>query len=223
MGRASYLLPVAVLAALAGLPAAAATVAVSVADASGQPLSDAVVSLAPADGGPLPAGIAPTTDRKPAMRQKGEQFDPFILAVQVGTQVAFPNEDPVRHHVFSFSTPKPFELRLYGRDVVPTVTFDKPGVIALGCNIHDHMRSYIYVVDTPLFASSDATGLARVTGTPPGRYLATIWHPRIKGQGNRITREVTVAGPADPPALRVDVAVAAAPKPSPPDPERGSY
>ena len=112
--------------------AAAADLVVSVRTAAGAPVSDAVVSL-PEIRGPLHAA-GPYR-----MAQHDLQFDPFVLVAPVGAEVAFPNLDRVRHHVYSFSPAHPFELKLYGRDESRSVRFDKPGVVALGCNIHDTM------------------------------------------------------------------------------------
>ena len=84
------------------------------------------------------------------MAQENISFSPHVLIVPVGATVAFPNHDRVRHHVYSVSKPKKFDIKLYGRDETRTEAFDKPGVVALGCNIHDQMSGFIIVVDTPL-------------------------------------------------------------------------
>ncbi len=77
------------------------------------------------------------------MDQQGHQFVPHLLVVQAGTEVTFPNSDNVSHHVYSFSPTKPFELPLYKGDVYPPVTFEKAGIVVVGCNIHDSMLGYI--------------------------------------------------------------------------------
>src|SRR5688572_30158988 len=120
--------------------ASAATVEATVRDAKGTPVEDAVVWLMPK------AGKAPARQATGQIAQKDRQFVPLVTVVQVGTPVSFQNQDPIRHHVYSFSPPKPFESKLYvGTPVEPTV-FDKPGEVVLGCNIHDHMLAYVYVV-----------------------------------------------------------------------------
>jgi len=81
--------------------------------------------------------------------------------------------------VYSFSPAKTFELKLYSGVPAIPVVFDKPGVVILGCHIHDNMVAYVLVVDTPYFAKSDATGQARLDGLPSGNYEVTIWHARI--------------------------------------------
>lgn len=157
--------------------ARAADVAVRVLDGAGARVVDAVVSLQPLAGTP----VAIRTHVAAAMDQRGLRFMPFVLPVQTGSLVSFPNSDNVRHHVYSFSPAKRFELRLYAGNHASTVMFDKPGIVTLGCNIHDWMVGYIYVVDTPYFARTDANGLARVVDVPAGAYAVRLWHPRIDG------------------------------------------
>lgn len=149
---------------------AAATVQVTVSGAAG-PLPDAVVTLAPA-GGQLP--VKPMSGVEIAQAQK--QFQPRVTVVTVGTPVSFPNFDTVRHHVYSFSPVKTFELKLYAGVPREPVVFDKPGVAVLGCNIHDQMAGWVVVVDTPLFARSAANGRATLENVPAGRYTMQVWH-----------------------------------------------
>jgi hypothetical protein len=92
--------------------------------------------------------------------------------------VSFPNFDTVRHHVYSFSATKTFDIKLYAGTPANPVVFDKPGVATLGCNIHDRMSAHIVVVDTPLFASSDAAGAARFD-LPAGDHVLLFWHARL--------------------------------------------
>lgn len=159
------------VAAIAALDAPAARVDVTVRNAAGAPLQDAVAWAIPK------AGPAPLRKRDAAVEQKDRTFIPFVTVVQTGTAVSFPNRDEIRHHVFSFSTPKTFEIKLYAGTPVAPIVFDKPGEVVLGCNIHDHMLAYIYVVDTPWFAKSGADGIARLDGLPPGEYEVRAWHP----------------------------------------------
>jgi len=99
-----------------------------------------------------------------------------VNVVQTGTSVSFPNSDNIRHSVYSFSAPKIFTLKLYaGRSAEPVV-FDKPGLIVLGCNIHDIMIAWLLVVDTPYFAHTDAGGMAILAKLPPGDYTLRTWH-----------------------------------------------
>ena len=150
--------------------AGAATVEATIRDAKGAPVEDAVVWLMPR------AGKAPPRPATGQIAQKDRQFVPLVTVVQVGTPVSFPNQDPIRHHVYSFSAPKPFEIKLYvGTPVEPTV-FDKPGEVVLGCNIHDHMLAYVYVVESPWFGKSGADGVVKIGGVPAGEYEARFWH-----------------------------------------------
>ena len=126
------------------------------------------------------------------MAQHNMQFDPFVLVVPVGAEVAFPNLDNVRHHVYSFSPAHPFELKLYGRDETRIVRFDKPGVIAVGCNIHDSMVGFLLVVETPYAAKTDASGQAVIHGAPAGAVNLRIWHPYLKAPANTLASSATV-------------------------------
>ena len=155
----------------------------------GQPVSEAVVTVYPASG--LPDGPI-RFDWPYRMAQKNIQFSPFVLIVPVGASVPFPNMDPVRHHVYSFSPAHKFELKLYGKDDKEVVKFDKPGAVALGCNIHDQMVGFIKVVDTPFANKSEASGEVHLRGLPAGKATVRIWHPYLKAPGNEIVRTVVV-------------------------------
>lgn len=188
------------LALLVALACPAAAVAgdltVSVRDAAGRPVRDAVVTVHPAAG--LPRG--PIRFSWPLrMAQQDIQFQPYVLIAPVGGTVAFPNLDRVRHQVYSFSRGARFELELYGRDETRTHTFTAPGVAALGCNIHDEMLAYIKVVDTPWAMKTDSTGDVVLRGVPAGAATLRVWHPRLAGRGNEVSQTLTVA---DAPARR---------------------
>ena len=164
----------------------AADLIVTVRTPQGKPVSDAVVSLPEQHGRPIHFAWRYT------MAQQNLQFDPFVLIVPVRAKVAFPNLDKVRHHVYSFSPAHPFELKLYGRDETRFVTFDKAGVIALGCNIHDGMVGFIVVVDTPYAAKTDASGEAVIHDAPPGSTDVRIWRPYLKAPQNTVLSAVVV-------------------------------
>jgi len=151
-------------------------IAASVMDDQGRPMADAVVVAVPADGSPRP----PVRPRENVIDQVDKQFLPKVQAVLVGTSVAFPNNDNVRHHVYSFSPAKRFELPLYAGVPAQPVLFDKPGVVVLGCNIHDWMIGYIYVSESPYFAKTGKDGKALLTELPPKAYLVRVWHPQMK-------------------------------------------
>ena len=181
------MLALVLLAALLAPCARAADLQVTLHDAKGRPVRDAVVTYYP-DGGAGPVRI----EGPYRMAQQNLQFDPFVLVAPVGATVAFPNRDAVRHQVYSFSPAHPFELKLYGRDETRTIRFDRVGVIALGCNIHDSMVGFIKVVDTPFAAKSDAQGVAVVRGVPAGAGSMKIWHPYLKARGNELDAQVVM-------------------------------
>jgi plastocyanin len=167
---------------------AAADLSVSV-RAGGRPVANAAVTLYPASG----ASVSDSHFTWPMrMVQQHLQFSPFVLIVPQGATVAFPNLDAVRHHVYSFSPAHRFELRLYGRDETRTVRFDNPGVIALGCNIHDQMIAFIKVVDTPYAAKTDADGNAVLHDIPPGAATMKVWQPYLKAPGNEVVRNIAL-------------------------------
>ena len=117
---------------------------------------------------------------------------PRVLVVTVGTKVEFPNSDSVSHEVYSFSPAKRFQLPLYKGAVHPPVTFDKPGLVVLGCNIHDQMVGYIYVTEAPFYGKTDAQGALHLTNMPTGDYLITLWSPFVADDPATLTRTVYV-------------------------------
>ena len=152
--------------------AVAATLEAQVLDAAGKPVADAVVYATPASG-PQEARTAKTVD----VAQADREFVPYVSVIQTGTSVAFPNRDPMQHHVYSFSPAKSFEIKLYTGRSPGEVRFDKPGIVTLGCNIHDWMIAYILVVSTPHFARTDGRGNASLRDLPAGSYEVRVWHP----------------------------------------------
>ena len=160
-------------------PLAAAPLTVRVVDASGRPVQDAVVTLYPAGG----AARAPHGGGRFVVSQQHLQFHPFLTIVPVGADVSFPNLDPTKHHVYSFSAAKKFELKLFAKDQSRTVHFDKAGVVALGCNIHDQMSAFIVVTDSAWTARTNGQGIAAFGDAPnaPGRL--TVWHPYLRAPG----------------------------------------
>lgn len=150
------------------------------------PLPDAVVALFPLDGA-VPDPAPPTGVE---IVQSDREFAPYVTPVQTGTRVTFPNRDSVQHHIYSLSKPKRFEKPLYAGGAAESVLFDQPGVVALGCNIHDWMIAYVVVLSTPWFAKTGPAGEAGFAALPPGRYRLEVWHPRLP---RAVTREVTLA------------------------------
>ncbi len=167
----------------------AGDLSIIVRDAAGQPINDAVVTLRAAAG----AAHGPTHFSWPyAVAQEDVAFHPFVLIVPVGAEVRFPNKDRVRHHVYSFSPAKVFQLKLYGQDETRTVQFDRAGVVSLGCNIHDRMIGFIDVVDTP-WAAKTAGGRAVISDAPTGTVVMTVWHPFSKAKGQVVSKDIVIS------------------------------
>ena len=139
--------------------------------------------------------------------QVNKQFTPLVSVIQVGTPVSFPNKDNIRHQVYSFSPAKTFELKLYSGVPSQPVVFDKPGLVVMGCNIHDRMLAYVQVVDTPWFAKTGADGAARIEGLPAGDYQVHVWHYGAVDPAGAV-RMVKIGGGAEStanPALKLNL------------------
>lgn len=146
-------------------------------DQDNKPISQAVVSI--------PSEIAENLSAEVAvMDQINKQFVPHVLTVNQGQFVSFPNSDNIRHHVYSFSDPKPFEIKLYRGTPTSPDLFDKPGIVILGCNIHDRMVGYIYVADNELTAITDEDGVAGFDAQAPDK--VKIWHSRLSKSSDKI-------------------------------------
>lgn len=158
-------------------------------DKAGKEVMDAVVVASPANKTAKSASSAAATV---IVDQVKKEFVPYVLPVQVGTAVSFPNKDNIRHHVYSFSPAKTFELPLYTGTPAAPVVFDKAGPVVLGCNIHDWMISYIYASESPYFAKTAADGKATLPDLPPGNYTVRVWHPRLEGKEEATEQKVTV-------------------------------
>jgi plastocyanin len=157
----------------------AATITATVTDDHGRPLPDAVVIITPEAGTPTPPLVGSRLATT-SIDQKDETFAPFVAVIRTGGTVTFHNNDPFRHHVYSFSPVRQFEMVQTPGETSPPIRFDKPGSVAIGCNIHDQMIAYIYVTDAPWAMVTDASGHAVIADVPAGRYTATVWHPRLK-------------------------------------------
>jgi plastocyanin len=169
----------------------AASLRAQVVDTAGNPYAEAVVSLQPST--PVEFAVPATA----VMDQRGKQFDPHVLVVRKNTSVRFPNSDDIRHQVYSFSPAKRFELRLYHGQQAKPVLFDTAGEVVLGCNIHDQMVGYIYVVDTPWFGRSDQHGEVHIADVPPGRYTAKLWYPGVAANAEGLEQGVSVTAAGD--------------------------
>ncbi|HTQ75970.1 MAG TPA: methylamine utilization protein [Burkholderiales bacterium] len=164
------------LALLSG-PAGAAQLAASVTDQDGNPLADAVVVAVPLQG----VALHPPSAGREIVDQINQEFVPRVKPVFVGTPVFFPNKDNIRHQVYSFSPAKQFELPLYAGTPAKPVVFDRPGVVVLGCNIHDWMIAYVYVTESPYFAKTGPDGRALLRDVPERAYAVRVWHPQMEG------------------------------------------
>ena len=164
----------------------AAALDVTVKDTKGAPVPDAVIYATGRGAGPKTAPPQTVID------QRDKQFIPYVTALQVGTAVWFANTDNIRHHVYSFSPAKKFELPLYAGVPAAPVTFDKAGFVTLGCNIHDWMIAYVAVLTTPYFAVTEKEGRARLMKLPAGRYNIAAWHPALKDPPERVAQQITL-------------------------------
>ena len=171
-------------------PAAAAALEALVRDAAAAPIKDAVVLARPLGAVPPLQAAADSID------QIDKEFVPYVKVVAAGSSVSFPNKDMIRHQVYSFSPAKRFELPLYVGTPATPVVFDQPGIVTLGCNIHDWMVAYVYVADTPWFATTQADGRARIASLPAGEYVLQVWHPRMAGAEGATAQRMRIDGDA---------------------------
>jgi plastocyanin len=175
---------------LTSMAASAAELRAIVKDQHGKAVADAVVMATPVD----PKNLLHAKPPLNAVDQVDKQFVPYVKVIYVGSAVKFPNKDNIRHQVYSFSPPKTFELPLYAGTEAPPVSFDKAGVVVLGCNIHDWMIGYIYVADTPFFTKTESAGTAALNELPAGEYLVRIWHPSMDQTEEATIKRVTLTG-----------------------------
>jgi plastocyanin len=164
----------ALLLAFFALNSAAGSVQLTVTDPAGKPIPDAVVFL---DSAQARTAVKPQAGVE--VEQVSKQFAPRVTVVPVGSSLAFPNRDTVRHHVYSFSPVKTFDLKLYAGTPANPVLFDKPGIVVLGCNIHDQMLAWVVVVETPYFGKTNAAGQISLPTAPAGNYALKVWHPGL--------------------------------------------
>ena len=164
-------------------------ITITLVDANQSPVKNAVVLF-----NPLFDIEEDTTPHNTAiMNQIDKQFVPHVLVVQKNTEIAFPNADNLFHHVYSFSPTKQFELKLYKEFTAEPLFFEHPGIVDIGCNIHDWMLGYIVVSDTPYFLKTDENGTASVT-VPTGKYRLTFWHPEAPNEIPFGQSEINITG-----------------------------
>jgi plastocyanin len=143
---------------------------------------------------PLKGVADPAVPSRPAqMIQKNKTFTPHVLAIPVGGSVSFPNLDPIFHNAFSNFNGQIFDVGLYKPGSSRTVSFKRPGIVRVFCNIHPQMSAVIAVLDTPYFAVSDKTGAFEIANVPPGDYQFHVFHERASAETlDSLTRRITV-------------------------------
>jgi plastocyanin len=129
--------------------------------------------------GPTAKGVSRPVASMPQLWQINQSFQPHVLGVPVGATVDFPNDDLVYHNVFSYSKPKKFDLGYYGKGKSKRVTFDKPGIVQVFCDIHSTMSAYVLVVDTPFVTQPNENGEYVIRDVPDGEYTLKVWHPDL--------------------------------------------
>ncbi|MHA6205891.1 methylamine utilization protein [Dyella soli] len=180
---------------LYGRQAVAGDLLVHVADEAHRPVSDAVITLT-SELAPAARHAAPAVK---TIDQKNETFLPYVQVLRPGDMAVFRNSDTTRHHVYSFSPVKSFEFVLRPGESSPPLTLERVGIAAVGCNIHDHMITYLYVSDADSIAVSGVDGHATLTDLAPGRYTLHVWHPQLHPGRPEITQVVQVNEHAAPP------------------------
>lgn len=168
--------------------ARASDLSVTVRDENGTPIADAVVTVT------LKAGGQKTEPPSSAyqINQKDTAYDPFVSVVSTGTSVNFKNSDSWGHHVYSFSKAKKFDITVAAYKVSDTVVFEKPGIVVIGCNIHDRMLAYIFVSGEGMPSKSNKMGIARFFGLPSGTYHLEVWHPTLRSKRKPPTADVSM-------------------------------
>jgi plastocyanin len=160
----------------AAADASAAELTVTIDDGHAKPAADAVVSLRREDA----SSAEPHAAVIRIIDQRHETFVPYVEIFRPGDQVVFRNSDRTRHHVYSFSVAKTFEFVIAPGEQSSPVTLDRAGEIAVGCNIHDHMITHLFVSDAPWIARSDASGHVAFKSLPKGAYVLDVWHPQLR-------------------------------------------
>lgn len=190
MGMKTAFFAVALIGALPACAAFAGSLTVSAVDAGGKPLEDAVVEVVPDKAA---AAIASRVPAEAEIDQRHEMFVSLVSVVRKGGHIVFLNHDTTMHQVYSFSPIKQFQFEIRQGQHTDPVVFDKPGIAAVGCNIHDQMITYVYVADSPFAAITGTAGLAKFADLPAGSYQARIWHPRLRAGDQPAPHHLTIA------------------------------
>lgn len=178
----------------AAQPAFAGAVTISVLDSNGKPLANAVVALVA--NGNADQSAAPALPADAVIDQNHEMFNPLVTVIRRGGRVVFTNSDVTMHQVYSFSPLKRFEYQVERAQKTAPISFDQAGIVAVGCNIHDQMITYVYVTDNRWTARTGADGRASFANVPPGAYRADAWHPALPPRGDKPTLALNVGDAA---------------------------
>jgi plastocyanin len=181
-----------------------AAVDIALQSTDGKPLADGALFL---ESKEARAALKPAVGVE--IEQAAKQFTHRVTVVPLGSEVVFPNRDKVRHHVYSFSAAKNFELKLYNGTPSNPVLFDKPGIAVLGCNIHDNMLAWVVVVETPYYGLTGAPGQLHLDNVPAGNYMLRAWHPLLPPGSPALEQPLVVS--AGNTAVTVRLPVPAAP------------
>jgi len=165
----------------------AAEISFQLLDKKGRGVSEAFVELVAKNGRHR------ASPAKGVIDQVDKEFVPLVSMVPKGSTVSFPNSDNIQHQIYSFSKAKKFDLPLFATNESKTITFEQPGVVKMGCNIHDWMLSFLYVHESEFLVKSDDKGRAKFSSIPAGEYRLRIWSPRMKSNGDIVDHDVTVA------------------------------
>jgi|SRR5579871_87262 len=170
--------------------ARAATLDVTVSDHSGKAAPNAIISLE----SDSPGSAVSHLPSEATIDQRHETFLPLDVIVRPGGRVVFTNNDTTKHQVYSFSPIRQFQFVINEGEVSEPVVFSKPGIAAIGCNIHDQMIAYVFVSDASYAATTDENGHAEISELKPGRYRVAVWHPEMGAQFAPASGTLTVAG-----------------------------
>jgi plastocyanin len=198
----------------------AAELTVHIADSHGKAVADAVVTIVPRDS--AVASPRKTSAETKIVDQKAEAFAPYVETFRPGDNVVFHNSDQTRHHVYSFAPARRFEFVLTSGQSSAPLRLDQVGVVAVGCNIHDRMITYLYVADAPWIARSTANGLAVMGALPTGDFDVRVWHPQLRPGGPDPTQPLHVAEPGDAKELAFSLSLLPDPRAAA-DRERANY
>jgi plastocyanin len=184
---------------VAATPVVAASVSFVVQRSDGKPLAGAVVTAEPESG-----KLAPVAPQKAVVDQVELSFVPDVTVIPVGSSVSFPNSDQVSHQVYSFSPARRFQLPLYRGQAHAPIVFDQPGIVTLGCNIHDNMAAFIVVTAAPFFGRTDEKGGWTIANLPEGSYRIRVWHPLLKDPTKMLERAARVGSGSNDVAMKIE-------------------